>query len=134
MSALENRCRRGRQRRLRWPLLRRHRRPTRPRVPHLQPLRWVPEGDQGDGEQQEWDEHALLHLRQGVIVAADSRASMGGYTWFGLGTMLISEGARLKGSRFSNSLYAYCMLMVSWMRVTNSTCQLQLRKLRKLLS
>ncbi|XP_037419947.1 uncharacterized protein LOC119284882 isoform X1 [Triticum dicoccoides] len=42
---------------------------------------------------------------------------MGGYTWFGLGTMLISEGARLKGSRFSNSLYAYCMLMVSWMRV-----------------
>ena len=83
---------------------------------------------------------------------------------FGLGTMLISEGARLKGSRLSNSLDAYCMLMVSWMRgmffytsiccfahcsyylevaslmfvfyisVTNSMCQLQLRKLRKLLS
>ncbi|XP_037424131.1 uncharacterized protein LOC119288650 isoform X2 [Triticum dicoccoides] len=32
---------------------------------------------------------------------------MGGYTWFGLGTMLISEGARLKGSRFSNSLYKF---------------------------
>ena len=29
---------------------------------------------------------------------------------FGLGTMLISEGARLKGSRFSNSLYAYGIL------------------------
>uniref|UniRef100_A0A453GF04 Uncharacterized protein n=3 Tax=Aegilops tauschii subsp. strangulata TaxID=200361 RepID=A0A453GF04_AEGTS len=70
------RRRRGRQRRLRRPLLRR---PARPRVPHLQPLRWVPESDQGDGEQQ-GDDHALLHLRQGVIVAADSRASMGGYT------------------------------------------------------
>ncbi|XBI30214.1 hypothetical protein VPH35_054012 [Triticum aestivum] len=46
----------------------------------MEPLRWVPEGDQGDGEQQEGDDHALLHLRQGVIVATDSRASMGGYT------------------------------------------------------
>ncbi|KAI5012671.1 hypothetical protein ZWY2020_024937, partial [Hordeum vulgare] len=33
-----------------------------------------------------------------------------------LGTMLISEGARLKGSRFCSSVYIYCMLMVSWMR------------------
>ena len=74
---------------------------------------------------------------------------------FGLGTMLISEGARLKGSRFSNSLYAYAifdegyvllylymllshcsyylevasLMFVLYISVTNSTCQL-----RKLLS
>ena len=43
-------------------------------------VRWVPEGDQGDGERQEGGDHALLHLRQDVIVAAGSWASMGGYT------------------------------------------------------
>ncbi|XP_037417445.1 uncharacterized protein LOC119280843 [Triticum dicoccoides] len=46
--------------------------------------------------------------------------------WPGLGTMLI---ARVQGSREAAGSVVLCMLMVSWMRVTNSTYQL-----RKLLS
>ncbi|KAI5006562.1 hypothetical protein ZWY2020_033805 [Hordeum vulgare] len=47
-----------------------------------------------------------------------------------VGTMIVgfdgTRGCKAQGSRFSSSLYIYCMLMVSWMRVTNSTCQLRL--------
>ncbi|XP_048567092.1 uncharacterized protein LOC125547140 [Triticum urartu] len=103
------RHRRGRQRRLRRPLLRRHRRPARPRIPNLSALKnhfgaaaagsddfgglfsadqlalEFPTCNHFHGFQKATKEMVknkkgtttlLLHLRQGVIVSADSRASM----------------------------------------------------------